>query len=150
MMFYVFGIIFAAIVIGYLYWDKLRECKQLENMIIQQEEDGEYHFAMGVFVRQSELDGESVADAIVKELSTKWKCTIDRRAHKWGQELTAPNGYRIYVCDPDVAIPNIKISQLFIGDNLSVDQVLQIMSKFSGQIAEVHLYETKEIKCGDK
>jgi len=143
-------LIIAAIAIGYLYWDKLRECNKLERMIIQQEEDGEYYFAMGIFVRQAELDGESIADEIVEELSTKWECTIDRRVHKWGQELTAPNGYRIYVCDPDVAIPNIKISQLFIGDNLSVDQVLQIMSKFSGQIAEVHLYETKEIKCGDK
>lgn len=142
-------IILGCLIIAALYTDKVRECNKLRRMVVDQEEADSFAWGTAIFTRQGLPELEAEIETTIQQLAQRQLIVKRRRTHKWGYEVLFETGYSVYVCNPNIAIPTLEANTLFIGDTLSVDQVLRIMSQHSGKISEVHLYKTEKVNGGE-
>lgn len=138
-------LVVAAIGIGWLYWSEHKKCCAYEKLIVEGDERVVLPLGTGIFVREAMPEVEKDIADVVSKLSSQGIEVSYRRTHKWGMEVGFGNGYRVYICNPDIAIPTLEISTAFVGEDLSADQVLRITTQHSNTLIEIHLYESKKV-----
>lgn len=143
-------IIIAAIVVGYLYWDKIREVERLKKQLAWDDDDKE--IIMGsVIWSEKDLDTmQQELDKIAQGLDEKG-VELDRRIkHKWGWEYRFKNQediakicpyYSIYSCNPKLGIRKIAASCVMLDKDLRCEQVLDILAINKEFIDAVHCYD---------
>ena len=98
-----------------------------------------------IFSRGASSEIAADVDDVIQHLQLKQIKVTSRRIQKWGEEVWFDNGYKIFVCNPDIEIPTFEASTLFIGDDLSADQVLHIMSQHQKTLVDVHLWSADKV-----
>lgn len=134
-------LICCAIVVGYLYWDKLKEIKMYERLLVEGEAAiREKNAGLGIFVLHTKEEMAADLDDMIQELGQRDVNLGRRKEYKWGFEVSLDTGYKIFLCDPRIEIPELPISTVFIDEHMNADLTIQTLLKHEGQIAEVHLW----------
>lgn len=138
-------IIVAALAMGWLYYDKIKECNELRGLIVNEDVAIVMPLGTAIFTRQGHADIAKEVDEVIRCLKERQINMTHRRKQKWGEEVWFDNDYKIFVCNPDIDIPTFKATTLFIGADLSADQVLRIMSQHQNTTVDVHLWTADKV-----
>ena len=105
-------LICCAIVVGYLYWDKLREIKMYERLLVEEEAAiREKNAGLGIFVLHTKEKMAADLDDMIRELGQSNINLGRRKEYKWGFEVSLDTGYKIFLCDPRIEIPELPLAQ---------------------------------------
>lgn len=137
------GLIIGLIIIGILYWE---ECRKKSAAV----DDIELPWGLALFIIKTREEMQEEVDAFTTELRNKGVQTIECYEYFWGVELECDTGFRVFICNPAIEILTFDASTLMIDERLSADQVLSILSKHSGRVSEVHLYQVTETDGGNE
>lgn len=140
-------LIAAAIIVGILYWDKIREVKKLERMVVQETaEIATEYSGLAVFVYETKEEMQSDIAEAATDLAARGSIHPHRRKeHKWGYEVEFDTGYKIFFCDPRIEIPHLPVHLVFIDHRMTADQTIKVLREHDGHLTEVFLYTEDEV-----